>query len=358
MMKKILSSFFIVFIFAALAGSFFLPKDDILPDENRKRTTFPSWDDKQVQQYFAEIDKFATDNFPYRDVFLGSYRFAINGLSDQVDMDKAFRGKDGWLFLGNSHNKNVDKLTGKLRPNPEQSPLLPRIVALKNHFEEKGVKVVFLLGPQKGRIYPEKLPTIIKPVPARYVTPYMDWLRENGVDVIDPTSALMARKERDIVYWKHDTHWNLVGGSVAFEAVAKHFSFANCPAYQFEKKPKYSGDLTKIGLFDVAKTDLDDNFMPLWSPEPDMSEEVMKDASIRPADQTKIIRNPQAPHQETIWIVGDSFRTSLMEFFNHCFAESYNFHINRNGNDKLFKIYEQAQTKPSYLVIIVTERTF
>jgi len=356
-MKKTLSSFFIVFVFAALVGSFALPKDDMLPDEKRKRTLFPSMENKSVQQYFVDVDKFAADNFPYRHIFWGGYRFAINGLGDQMDMNQAFRGKDDWRFLGNSHNKSIDKLTGKLTPNPEESQILPRLVALKNYFEEKGVKVVFLLGPQKARIYPEKLPSIIKPAPVRYVLPYMDWLRANGVGVIDPTSALMARKQTDVVYWKQDSHWNLVGSFVAFEEMIKYFSIGNCPSHIFEKRPNHrGGDLTRLGLFEDPKTDLADDFMPLWSPSPRLSEERL--AGEVPAYQTRITRNPQAPHRESIWVVGDSFRNGVMPFINHCFAESYSFHIHRNGNDKLFEMYEQVQTRPSYLIIIVTERTF
>jgi len=358
-MRKALGILFVVFIFAGLSGSFFLPKENVLQNERRSRAPFPIWEGS-MRQYFHNMDRFAADNFPYREVFLDSYLFAINTVGDQVNANKAFRGKDDWLFLGNDYNESIDKLEGRLKPDPEKSALIKRIRDLAHAFEEKGVKVVFVLGVQKASVYPEKLPSIIKPSPHRYISTYLDWLRTNGVEVVDPTAALIERKSQDIVYWKHDTHWNYIGGSVAFKAVTDHFGIDNCPvADQFKPTPHYDGDLEKIGLFDKSRYDLEDHFMPQWSSPFQISEHIINDPpNIRRDHRTKITNNPQASRKESMWIVGDSFRDAIDYFSTRCFSSSYNFYVRGNHNEAILKTYDEVRSKPSYLVVVITERTF
>jgi len=326
-MRKALGVLFVVFIFAGLSGSFFLPKEDILQNERRSRAPFPIWEGS-MRQYFHNMDRFAADNFPYRGQFLDAYRFAINTVGDQINVHEAYRGKDDWFFLGNRHNGSIDKLEGRLVPEPEKSNLAKRLRDLAHAFQEKGVRVVFVLGSRKDSVYPEKLPSIVKPVSQRYVLPYLEWLRANGVDVIDPTAALIKRKETDIVYLKHDTHWNLIAGSVAFEKITRHFGINGCPSYHFEKVPNYSGDLTKLGFFYESRYDLEDKFSPQWLSPLQISEHITNNPPNLGRDvRTKITTNPQASHKESVWIVGDSFRNAIDPFLSHCFYSSYNFHI-------------------------------
>jgi len=209
--KTIFSTVFVVSLFSALAGTFMSSAPDVLKDENRMRAEFPQFDiKKSFKRYFAQVDRFAMDNFPFRQYLIEGYRgiTGATGVDDRLYEDKVIRGHDGWFFLGNAFDQTIEKLVGWRDPYGEKPYMAFGVERLALWFQEQGVNVVFLLGPNKSSVYPEKLPPIIKPSARRYVDRSLDWLRSRGVSVVDPTAALMERKLSDIVYWKRDTHWN------------------------------------------------------------------------------------------------------------------------------------------------------
>jgi len=358
-MKTLLSMLFVVSLFSGLAGSVVLSAPGILADENRNRVEFPQFDISHgVRQYFSKIDHFATDNFPFRQHFLAGYRWLVNAVGDQINADKAFRGRDGWLFLGNDYNQNIDKLEGRLDPAVEISHFAFGSERLALWFKERGVNVIFALGPNKSSIYPEKLPAIIRPSARRYVNHSMERLRNSGIPVVDPTGALLERKRRDIVYWKRDTHWNQIGASVAFEQIMDVMGIHNCPAWHFEQIDDLPGDLTGMGAFEPASERTYDNFKVVWETDIQLSFEMIEEPGISRSDSTRFYENQKPAQDATIWIIGDSYTGNMLPFFAHCFAKTGFLHYHRQGYEKLKSSYENAQSKPSHVIIMLVERGF
>jgi len=358
--KTLLSWLFIIAVFSALIGSFKSPEFFIINDENRRMVEFPSFEVRRdFEEYFGQIDGFANDHFPLRDRFVLGYRWMVNSVADQVNANKAFRGRDGWLFLGNDYDRNVEKLEGRLIPEPERSALLNRITMLAHWFQQQGANVIFVLGPAKSSIYREKLPAIIKPSPVRHVAAFLEKLRDNGVHVVDPTAALLVRKHMDIVYWKDDTHWNQIGSWVAFEETVNAMGVRDCPVPQFELADPVKGGLINIGLFEMPSGNRNDNFRVVWSWPAVLSEQIVEDIEIlEERNKTVASENLNPVRNEVVFIVGDSFRRGMRPFFSMCFSRALSMHIHRNSNEKLQAAWENMQIKPSHVIIVVTERTF
>jgi len=359
-MKTWLSWLFIAAVFSGLVGSFKSPEFFIINDENRRSTEFPTFEMKgNLEEYFRQIDRFANDNFPLRDRFFSGYRWLVNLVGDQANANKAFRGRDGWLFLGNDYDRNVEKLEGRLIPEPERSALLDRIIMLVHWFRQQGANVMFVLGPAKSSVYPEQLPAIITPSPVRYVAAFLEKLRSNGVRVVDPTAALLARKHVDIVYWKDDTHWNQIGSWVAFEETVNAMGIHDCPSPQFELAEPVEGGLLNIGLFEMPSGQRNDNFRVVWNRPVALSEHFIEDPEISEVrNKTVASENLNPVREEAVFIVGDSFRRGMRPFFSMCFSRTLSMQIHRNSNEKLQAAWETMQIKPSHVIIVVTERVF
>ncbi len=137
-------------------------------------------------------------------------------------------GRDGWLF----YKPDVDHLTGppfldekvlegrrrsgsEWRSLPEPDPL-PAIQALDKALKERGIALVVMPTPLKPSIYPDKLSRRFEGNTAPLHNPsyhrFVNALTARGVRVFDPAKALMAaRRERELLYLKGDTHWSPKG---------------------------------------------------------------------------------------------------------------------------------------------------
>lgn len=362
MKKIIITIIFLSLIFFGGLGSFLLPHSEFIITESRKTAVFPRFgkrvNSKRIIEYFKEIDRFANDNLPGRNKLLGNYRYFINIAGDQIDADKAFHGKGNWLFLGNYYNQNIDKFEGKIQPDINTSPILDLVIEYSKQFQHKNIDVTFLLGPRKESVYPEYLPAIIKPSPDRFITPFLAEIRNRGIPAIDPTQALKKNKHKAPLYWQTDTHWNLVGGSIAFQQFSDHIGIKNCPSFTFMPDKNYDGDLIDIGLFNKSKKNLGDNFSIKWTNQQRITVKTIHEETIPAHSQTNILKNQDASQKEAIWIIGDSFRGALVPFISHCFSETRVFHIAHNTKEKLLDEYIQAELKPKYILIVITERSF
>ncbi len=86
---------------------------------------------------------------------------------------------------------------------------------------ERGVRLVVVLVPDKGRVHPDRVPMggrEAHPSPFAWLAPR---LTEAGVATVWLEPAFRERAAHgEMLYWRDDTHWNLHGVEVAAQAVA------------------------------------------------------------------------------------------------------------------------------------------
>jgi len=355
-LKNLLSLMAIMLIFLGLIRIFNGVKPETLVDENRKATEFPKFNIKgSFSKYFKQIDNFAADNFPKRDKAIKLYRNLVNLAGDNFDANKAFRGKDGFLFLGNSHNNFIEKIEGKITPNSDKSYLAWRLLPLAHYFQEQGTKVIFVMAPAKHSVYFDKLPEIIKPASTRYAAPYLERVREEGFVMVDPLAKLIAHKNKEFVYWKQDTHWNQIGASIAFKQTMQNLGINNCSNFSFtqdEDIPK--GDLSYIALLEPSKTIKNDNFKVLWDDQSVINGFDL--ATVESGKEHRFFSNPKAKVPQSVMILGDSVRLDFLPFVIKCFANTASVHYSYTEVTEIKKVFNEQ--KPSLVIIMATERVF
>ncbi|VVN65209.1 hypothetical protein PS726_00046 [Pseudomonas fluorescens] len=133
-------------------------------------------------------------------------------------------GKDGWLYLGDLYQQT---LSDDRRPASASDIEVGKQIGIATeawsaYLIGEGVKVFqIMIGPNKGSIYPEHMPSWAKPA---LFNPTDALLAETGEEhYIDLRPPLLAAKEthREALYYKTDTHWNDFGAGVAFRAFAQ-----------------------------------------------------------------------------------------------------------------------------------------
>ena len=277
-----------------------------------------------------------------------------------------FSAKDGWLFLGNTFERKIEKL--KLTSLPSQK----EIIGLNDTFQDlstvgetTNTKIILLVGPNKSSIYGEKLPSEISVSSTRYVNFFLNKLRNiKNLTIYDPTSDLIDAKPKEgSLYFKAGTHYTNKGAYLSFVGLMKKLNIIP-PRVTFNLDLENVGDIEN-GIADWAN--LKDYQYPNdenWNfsfDEPNFKLKVVKslDKKFYPAfGQAKTVINDNPISEMKVWVIGDSFTTRLRPFLERTFAEvHYKGHWNKKLNNLSFDL-ENASIKPNLILVVRVERSF
>lgn len=333
--KFFLSCGVCVLLFVLPIVTFISDASSILKNERRAITTFPSFPDKisvhQVKEFFLKFDKAFADHFPQRKNLLSLSLGLYEITQENIDLTECYRGKDGWLFLGNKYAQCVDKLEGIIKLAGEGlQKEIDAYVMLNDMIHQAGSKLAVFIGPNKSSIYAEFLPAYLNPASVRYVTPLVEGLHARGVTVYDPVERLLKKKEEGLLYFRTDTHWNLRGAFEAFEGFRQVMHLPPLPSLDFAEGGIYSGDLVGIGGFQ--------RFLPASGDAPELHWRI---APARPVSR------------KTAWIFADSFGEALRPYMTAMFTDAQFY-----KHADFTRMLSSPRQKPDLIVWIMVERNF
>ncbi len=180
---------------------------------------------KSSKDFLFYVERYLDDRVFGRHTYLSIYNnLNLNMLTTAFKADNSFfMGKDGWGFLGNyydvlDYTLNVDPVSDK-----EINIVLQKLKTLNDIAKEHNIPFVVLIAPNKQSIYPEYLPSWVKPrSDYRLGEIIYDKAKANGLNVVYPKKALWdektkAAKEDKRLYWSDDSHWNKYGAFIAFK---------------------------------------------------------------------------------------------------------------------------------------------
>jgi peptidoglycan/LPS O-acetylase OafA/YrhL len=271
-----------------------------------------------------------------------------------------FRGKDDWLFLGNSYDKTVSKLELSIIPDNNEIESTKEIFSkIVSSTTKHGTQVALIVAPNKSSIYPEYLPDEIIPSQKRYISFYLEKIKEvPGLAVYDPTSELISMKSSEgFLYWMTDTHWNSKGAFVAYKGFSRLFNLPT-PIVEFKHGTKHRGDLIIISELKYFPLHPEDNWEVVWKDKPAWSEIKISDKKNTAFGAATIVKNKRPLSNKTIWVVGDSFTGELRQYFNATFNEVHYIGHWVNKLQDLPSDFARADKKPDLIVIVRVERSF
>lgn len=200
-------------------------------DENRTLAAAPllEWSSQAAREFPQRFESWYNDRFGFRNFLVRQFHtvhFAWLGIAD---LEKVVKGKDGWLYLG--RHTLIDEARG-LNPmqDEEVAAWVEQLSAIRTWQEARGGAFLFVLVPDKYRVFPEHAPDWFVPSEARRKEQLLNALAPTGMDVLDLTETLRIAKKESVqpIWLKTDTHWNGVGAWYGYEAILNRLH-ANFP---------------------------------------------------------------------------------------------------------------------------------
>jgi len=347
MNKFCISCLLAALLFVVPLAVFIAPDMGRLENEGRWRAAFPAMPSRlrysDIIRFFRRFDAFFTDHFPLRASLLAPSIALHEAVGGNLNIDQCYRGKENWLFLGNSHGRCVDKLQGRVILAGDNLKRQTEVYGkIRDAAESCGAEFFIFIGPNKSSIYPEYLPPVVAPAQRRFISPLLDAINEAGIQVYDPTALLIGAKSTGLLYYRTDTHWNLRG---AYEAFAGFREYAGLPALPplsiTAAAPVAFHDLARMGGYTNFPVSTGDNFTLTWS------------APLTLHEEGGLITNTHATSNKTAWVFGDSFVGALRPYITATFKEVRFF-----GHDAFEAAVASQNPKPDIMLWIIVERNF
>ena len=357
--RFIISLFFTIAIFIPLIiGSF--ENDKVISEvEKRALSQLPGVPHtfEEVKVFPQVFEKYYADHFGLRDLFINYYNLVKYRLGDSPSEDVTI-GKNGWLFLGSvkkGYMKYMDPIGDFRNVNLYSQQELKRfakyMVTLNAWLNEKGIKYVFVIAPNKHTIYFEQLPDYISKVSNRsasdqlieYIKAYTD------IRVVDLRGKLMKAKKMSQLYYKTDTHWNHFAANIAqyeiMVEIEKLFPNQIQPAMQeliTVNSIGKCGDLANfIGINICKEHEVEPIFRKACAP------------SLQPLGVKSSVMRCEGQNLNTV-IFRDSFFNYLVPYFSRKFKQSTYLWEKLNYTSLMRSL---ASDKPDIIIEEWVERT-
>lgn len=297
-------------------------------------------------------------------------------LGINIDSRNVVIGKDGWLFLGDNYNDTitVDHRQSTIEDSAVAKKIIEAMHAWKGFLSQKGVQdFKILIAPNKGTVYPEHMPTWAIPRSPNATDILIDKAEESNIFIDLRKPLLSAKKNQsEILYYKTDSHWNLLGGAVAFRYFAQQLS-KNHPELKWPQDDLYKlthtnqrngGDLANFLRLSNHLHDLDPIIKVMELPVPnirydyDTNHMVYRGENplIEQHNKPLLIKSPGALNNKKVLWIRDSFGTGISPFmtitFNEILQVNYDEALKPGG--RFVQLVEKW--KPDYVFFIIIAR--
>jgi hypothetical protein len=242
-------------------------------------------------------------------------------------------GRESWLFYDDpTDGVSLRDFRGDARlSDADLQKARNKVIQLRQDLEERGIKFLIVVAPNKHTIYPEYLPHDSR-YQRRAITRLDQMaaaLKGTGADFIDLRGALWAKKNSGrLLYSRTDTHWNPFGAFVAYEEIMNRVLSEGVKAdtlrlseFQIECRDiGVHGDIARlINAFDLPP-DSEVVMRPL-NPFRAITANVRQHYTSDPGKET-IARERQGRDQAKLLMFRDSFAVALIPYLSESFSRS------------------------------------
>lgn len=319
--------------------------------ENRALAEKPKFEISD--QYFKEFEVYFKESIGFRNTLShlnSSLKF--NFLNSSVKPTEVLIGKNGFLIYTSKKDEEMASYIGSNSWTPSELESQYQM-----HFQRKqfldSMKADYLIVvcPNKNQIYPEYLPwqmkmqTIKNDSRAQQLNDLFK--RKNStISYLYLKDALLSKKGKDLMYFKHDTHWNKLGAFYAYQKIMDELGIKPFEISDFlvTKKSKSTADLKNLlGICnDYNLTESVPDFV--------FSNSSMKATEVKCNHNSAIqLKNENAKDKRTILVFQDSFGTALTHFISLHFKNTIFVPSDYNENDI-------KQLKPDIVIAEKVER--
>lgn len=258
-------------------------------------------------------------------------------------------GEDDWLFYkSTSDGDSVADFEGTEEYSDEiLQKTADRLTAINDQLSGAGVKFIFMVLPNKENVYPEKVTEFTKQSDMTRTDKMVEYLRENtDVTIIYPKDTLIEYAKDYQLYYKYDTHWNNLGAYVGYQELLYTL---------YGTREELDPTLIKTKDAVIPDDIVDDLATMIGMRWRFNDEKLIGYGDYRfPNELDKgawyECDNVEYKYADSILVIGDSFRTSMIPYLEKDFMRSRAVH-----RDSYIPFQMQALS-PTVVVFEVVER--
>ncbi len=298
-----------------------------LTEEHRKPAPFPAvsltWAD--LAAWPEGFTRYFADHFAFRTPLVRwQALLRVKGLHTATTRD-VMLGRDGWLFYADEESV-ADFAADPPMTTAELEAWRLTLQHTHDWLAARGVRFVFVIGPDKHVLYPEYLPAGIQRIGATTrIDQLVTYLRERStVTVVDPRLPMAAAKAFDRLYHRTDTHWNARGAFFAYQQIMDSLRLSGgVPTkgrLEFEARSVMvpGKDLARLlGLRSVLR----EEDLVLVPREPRHAR-VVEPPETRPTDEVERIVTTRDGALPRAVVFRDSFGSALVPFLSEHFSRA------------------------------------
>lgn len=259
-------------------------------------------------------------------------------------------GRYNWLFYRG--NSTLSYYRGmNILPEEEMAAYMAVLQQLQDVCDQKGIRLLFMVIPNKEEVYAEYMPTYQIIDTRKREERLAAYIAENSaIDFLYPLEELKAGKVCYDTYYQYDSHWNNAGGFLGAQALYQALKmpvtgFTDWNITQVSGAP--TGLMTTGGL-DPANYPEDHDYVIDYRPEVQVTK-VEGEKNI--FCSTGIYRAwSDCGNDEKLVLLGDSFRVAMLPWLEKDFAEICVAH--RDEKQKIKPDIKEADV----LVVMAVER--
>lgn len=351
-MRKINRNILIIIVFIGMITLpqilfFVLGKQegDFSITENRKLSPKPIIELATIKDYPLKFDNYLEDHLPFRNELRGVWA-KMNYILFNTSVDtRVIIGKDKWLFYNNEDDGNP---LGQLQGNVEYDrnfimKMTDNLNENTKKLENEHIKFGVMVIANKERVYANKLPNIICKSELDKTAQLIRDVNNGSKTNILYVNQELANLEAD-TYYIGDTHWNSYGAYIGTmkleEAIEPDFK---TPNISIKNDAENRGDLVNFA-----------NLNALYSKEMSYKVNGFLDGITYKEDKIQdgevITTSENALKNETLLLIGDSFRENMMPFLSKIYKKVIYFHNSKYTEDKI------QEYNPDIVVLETVER--
>ncbi len=203
MRNKIISILFCVVLALGITISAILPDKYYSESEKRLLQQLPTFTFKSLVsgKYGEEIEDYLQDQFPARDGWI-TVKTLTELISGKKDMNGVYFASDGYI---------IQKFDSYNEENFKKN--IEAVKELSDKLTKDGIPVKVILVPTAVEILSDKLPAF---APKKGQTELIEYAKNQGLDVIDVTDALLEKND-EYIFYKNDHHFTSLGAYYVYQ---------------------------------------------------------------------------------------------------------------------------------------------
>lgn len=281
--------------------------------EQRELTAFPSFFDEDGslnKNFDSELSDYLSERMPFRSAALEWKSTLLEKLFASSTASDVIIGKNGWLYF----EPTIAEYTAtSLLSERSIANIVDTLSQINDYCEQKGVKFVFTVAPNKNELYDENLPLRFLKGEGNNYDRLTEALRQTDIPYVDFHDLAGAAEEP--LYYATDSHWNVRGAVIAYDALLtrlaiEHETYQNVSWIESEK----NGDL--YGMLHPADMQPETEWVP------DVTYTYEYTSRFR-SEEDITITTENTTGNGSLLMFRDSFGNALLAFLAQHFSTAY-----------------------------------